>query len=89
MEDLQTNYENLANAIIIRSVLDYQYAKKTIPKMEDKCQTASDEDKKKLHNKILELKSEIERIEKFLTGKWFKVLTSIDGIYILNSIRNN
>lgn len=64
-------YENLANAVIIQAVHDYR----------------------KAYGKVLRGRSDkntrdkIEELERFFTGEWIEILTSLDGTLILNTIR--
>ena len=64
-------FEQLANAIIIRATLDYQ----AILKAKDK--------KLELDYKQRNLESDLER---FFCGKWFTILTDIDGIWLMNAL---
>lgn len=70
MSDI-TNYENLANAIILQAVKDYRTALK--------CLKANPRNKS-----ALEDKGEIER---FFRSNWFSVLTSVDGGMLIRSLQ--
>lgn len=70
MSDI-TNYENLANAIILQAVKDYRTALK--------CLKANPRNKS-----ALEDKGEIER---FFRSSWFSVLTSVDGGMLIRSLQ--
>ena len=70
MSDI-TNYENLANAIILQAVKDYRVALKCL-KVNPRNKTA------------LADKEEIERL--FHSG-WFSVLTSVDGKMLIRSLQ--
>lgn len=65
-----TNYENLANAIILQAVKDYRTALKCI-KVNPRNKSA------------LADKGEIER---FFRSSWFSVLTSVDGEMLIRSL---
>ena len=70
MSDI-TNYENLANAIILQAVRDYRMALKCL--------------KANLRNKAaLADKDEVER---FFRSDWFSVLTSVDGEMLILSLQ--
>ena len=69
MSDI-TNYENLANAIILQAVRDYRVALK--------CLTVNPRNKTALADK--------EKIERFFRSDWFSVLTSVDGEMLIRSL---
>lgn len=65
-----TNYEDLANAIILQAVKDYRVALKCL--------------KRNPRNKTaIADKGEIER---FFRSDWFSVLTSVDGEMLIRSL---
>ena len=70
MSDI-TNYENLANAIILQAVKDYRMALKSL-KANSRNRTAQAD------------KAEIER---FFRSGWFGLLTSIDPEMLMNRLR--
>lgn len=70
MSDI-TNYENLANAIILQAVKDYRVALK--------CLKVNPRNKTALADK--------EEIERFFRSGWFSVLTSVDGEMLIRSLQ--
>lgn len=70
MSDI-TNYENLANAIILQAVKDYRVALK--------CLKVNPRNKTALADK--------EEIERFFRSEWFSVLTSVDGEMLIRSLQ--
>lgn len=70
MSDI-TNYENLANAIILQAVKDYRVALK--------CLKVNPRNKTALADK--------EEIERFFRSEWFSVLTSVDGKMLIRSLQ--
>lgn len=70
MSDI-TNYENLANAIILQAVRDYRVDLKAL-KANPRNRDALDDRK---------------GIERFFRSQWFTVLTSIDGGMLIRSLR--
>ena len=70
MSDI-TNYENLANAIILQAVKDYRVALK--------CLKVNPRNKTALADK--------EEIERFFRSGWFSVLTSVDGEMLIRSLK--
>ncbi|QKN23202.1 hypothetical protein [Caproicibacterium lactatifermentans] len=70
MSDI-TNYENLANAIILHAVKDYRTALK--------CLKANPRNKSALADK--------GEIERFFRSSWFSVLTSVDGEMLIRSLQ--
>ena len=70
MSDI-TNYENLANAIILQAAKDYRMALKSL-KANPRNRTAQAD------------KTEIER---FFRSGWFSVLTSVDGEMLIRSLQ--
>lgn len=69
MSDI-TNYENLANAIILQAVKDYRMALK--------CLKANPKNRTALADK--------DEIESFFRSQWFTVLTSVDGEMLIRSV---
>lgn len=69
MSDI-TNYENLANAIILQTVKDYRMALK--------CLKANPKNRAVLADK--------DEIERFFRSGWFSVLTSVDGEMLIRSL---
>ena len=70
MSDI-TNYENLANAIILQAVKDYRVALKCL-KVNPRNKTAH---------------ADKEEIERFFRSGWFSVLTSVDGEMLIRSLQ--
>lgn len=70
MSDI-TNYENLANAIILQAVKDYRVALK--------CLMANPRNRDAL--------AERDEIERFFRSQWFKVLTKVDGEMLIRSLK--
>ena len=69
MSDI-TNFENLANAIILQAEKDYRMALK--------CQKANPKNRTDLAVK--------DEIERFFRSQWFTVLTSVDGEMLIRSL---
>ena len=70
MSDI-TNYENLANAIILQAVKDYRMALNSL-KANPRNRTAQAD------------KTEIER---FFRSQWYSALTSVDGEMLIRSLQ--
>ena len=70
MSDI-TNYENLANAIILQAVRDYRVALKCL-KVNPRNKTAL---------------ADRDEIERFFRSDWFSVLTSVDGEMLIRSLQ--
>jgi len=71
MEYLQENWENLANAIIIRAVKDYAKAYRLLLRWpEDKA-----------------AQKEVKKLEQFFFGDWYAALTDLDPHYLLNRLK--
>lgn len=71
--------EELANAIILQAIKDYQYAKECM-----KYRSAElDIDSKNKHVKTM------VQVKSFINSDWFKVLTRIDPQVILSYLDNN
>ncbi len=66
-----TNYENLANAIILQAVKDYRMALKSL-KANPRNRTAM---------------ADKDEIERFFRSGWFSVLTSVDGEMLIRSLQ--
>ncbi len=69
MSDI-TNYENLANAIILQAVKDYRMAMKCL-RANPKNRTA---------------RADKDEIDRFFRSQWFMVLTSVDGEMLIRSL---
>ena len=70
MSDI-TNYENLANAIILQAVKDYRMALKSL-KANPRNRTAM---------------ADKDEIDRFFRSDWFSVLTSVDGEMLIRSLQ--
>ena len=70
MSDI-TNYENLANAIILQAVRDYRTALKCLKANPRNKATYADKDE----------------VERFFRSDWFSVLTSVDGEMLIRSLQ--
>lgn len=70
MSDI-TNYENLANAIILQAVKDYRVALKSL-KVNPRNRTAQ---------------ADKDEIERFFRSQWYSVLTSVDGEMLIRSLQ--
>ena len=70
MSDI-TNYENLANAIILQAVKDYRMALKSLKANQRNRTAMADKDE----------------IERFFRSGWFSVLTSVDGEMLIRSLQ--
>ena len=64
-------YEKLANAIVLQAVTDYRRALRKLRK------DPKDEEAVKT----------IVQVEKFFRSGWYQLLTSIDGEFLLNKLR--
>lgn len=69
MSDI-TNYENLANAVIVQAANDYRMALK--------CLIANPKNMTALADK--------DEIKRFFRSQWFTVLTSVDGEMLIRSL---
>lgn len=69
MSDI-TNYESLANAVILQAVKDYRMALK--------CLQANPRNRTAIADK--------DDVERFFRSQWFSVLTSIDGETLIRSL---
>lgn len=69
MSDI-TNYENLANAIILQAVKDYRIALKCL----------------KINPNNRDALADKGEVERFFRSQWFSVLTSIDGEMLIRSL---
>ena len=73
------NYENLANAIILRAVLDYKDLYRKCKKHEKNPESET----------YKTAKSKLDHIEKFFYSDYFKLLTDADGDYIVRKMKED
>lgn len=66
-----TEYEQLANAIILRAVEDYRKALWKLDRFEDDIKALST----------------VREVERFFRSKWFSILSSVDAERLLNKIK--
>ena len=66
-----TPYENLANAIIIVAADDYRNARKKLCKDPDDWKA----------------QATVKEVERFFMSRWYEVLTTVEGRYILNRLK--
>lgn len=64
-------YEKLANAVILQAVKDYRYALKRV-KMNPRNKAAM---------------SDAMECERFFRSGWFSTLTTVDGEFLINKLR--
>lgn len=72
-DGLERNYENLANAVVLTAAKDYRAALKKL-----KCG--------RKNNAALDMKEECEW---FFTSTYFNVFTSLDGVALMNQIKED
>ena len=65
------NYGRLANGIILKAVDDYRSARKTLARDPE--------------NALAQ--RQVSQCEKFFLSDWFKVLTNVDGGFILKKLK--
>lgn len=65
------NYGRLANEIILQAVKDYRSYRKVLAREPDNALA----------------KGHMEKCEKFFLSDWFKVLTNVDGTFILEKLK--
>lgn len=70
MSDI-TNYENLANAIILQAVKDYRMALKSL-KANPRNRTAM---------------ADKDEIERFFRSQWYSTLTDVNGEMLIRSLQ--
>ena len=66
-----TNYENLANAIILQAVKDYRVTLKSLKAKPGNRRAQADKD----------------GIERFFRSQWYSALTSVDGEMMIRSLQ--
>lgn len=66
-----TNYENLANAIILQAVKDYRLALKCL----------------EMNPNNRDAQSDKEEVERFFRSQWYSALTSVDGEMLIRSLQ--
>ena len=64
-------YEQLANAIVLQAVSDYRRALRKVKK----------------NPKNREAIEDTLQLEKFFRSEWYQVLTSVDGEYLIEKLR--
>lgn len=85
-------FEELANAIVVRAVMDYQEAIRFLKRHPhtpdlDTEEAMQDKRKKALLNKIIKYEGERDDIERFFQSDWFEFLSKLDGEALLNKVR--
>ena len=66
-----TGYQALANAIVIQAAKDYKSAVRTL----------------RNHPESKAARAEALKLEKFFRSGWYKMLTDIDGEYLIKRLR--
>jgi len=84
-------YEELAHAIVVQAVKDYQEANlflKRHPHTPDLDTEEAKKDKRKnaLLNKIIKYEGEMNEIERFFHSEWFELLSNLNGEVLLNKV---
>lgn len=83
-----TNYENLANAIVLQAVKDYMSFSKQLKKLK-RINTAGMEKKKaeKIARNLQDTECETRGIEQFFDSAWYQSLTNVDPGIIRKKLR--
>lgn len=68
---MDDNYQDLANAIVVRAAKDYRKALERLDETPDS----------------VGAENEIKRIEKFFRSDYYKLLTSVDGELLINKLK--
>ena len=71
-EPAPEQWEDLANAIIIRAAFDFRTARKRLKEDPDN----------------MYLKCVLKEIERFFLSDWYRCLTRVDGRYLLRRLKN-
>jgi hypothetical protein len=66
-----TEYEKLANAIVLQAAKDYRHALKHLRK----CPNSRD------------ARTQISELERFFRSGWYTALTTVDGEYLITELR--
>ena len=70
-----SGYQELANQIVFNAAQDYRNALKRL-----NCRNLSETTR----DQVNKLRKECER---FFTGSWIKALTTLDGVYLMDTIK--
>ncbi len=89
---METNYENLANAIVVQAIKDYREALhflKRHPHTPDFDTEDAKRDKRKrvVRDKIIKAEGERDDVERFLRSGWFETLSNLDGETLLRQVQ--
>lgn len=68
---MDDNYQDLANAIVVRAAKDYRKALERLDETPDS----------------VGAENEIKRIEKFFRSDYYKLLTSVDAELLMNKLK--
>ena len=68
---MDDNYQDLANAIVVRAAKDYRKALERLDETPDS----------------VGAENEIKRLEKFFRSDYYKLLTSVDGELLINKLK--
>ena len=68
---MDDNYQDLANAIVVRAAKDYRKALERLDETPDS----------------VGAENEIKRLEKFFRSDYYKLLTSVDGELLMNKLK--
>ena len=68
---MDDNYQDLANAIVVRAAKDYRKALEKLDKPPDSVRAEND----------------IKRLEEFFRSDYYKLLTSLDGELLINKLK--
>lgn len=66
-----TNFEDLANAIVLKAAQDYKVLYRQYV----------------FQSNGTGIRKELRRLERFFHSKWYQVLTSVDGDYLIKTLR--
>lgn len=85
-------FENLANAIIVRAVMDYRETMRFLKRHPhtsdlDTEEAMQDTRKRAIRSMIMKKEGERDEIEQFFHSGWFEALSNLDGEALLKKVR--
>lgn len=85
-------FDNLANAVIMQTVIDYRSAHKRLKKYLRKMETSKTLSRMQecaLYMKIKAARKTIRECERFFVSSWFNMLTALDGEVLLKKLKED
>lgn len=83
---MKSEYQSLANAIVVQAADDYRNARRILSLSAEEQEILQNKEHNKYHDVVKIARSRKREVTKFFHSRWFSELTSADGDMILERL---